>query len=138
MTNPPPKKAKELVALIESLLAALPKNEQDRFWLLITEHKSNSHYQEITDFWLKTSTEVAKILFAGMTKGFQLADTTYKQLKKHRRPPRNAERDAEIMKLRAKNKTAGEIVFAMNGRYQLTDTVVRAVISRKRKKPKND
>ncbi len=58
------------------------------------------------------------------------------KLKKHRRPAKNADRDAEIMKLHGEGKTAGEIVLALRDRYQLTDKNVNAVISRERRKPK--
>lgn len=59
------------------------------------------------------------------------------KLRKHRKPTKNADRDAEIMRLHKEGKTAGDIVLALANRWKLTDRQVTAVISRENKKRKS-
>lgn len=95
-------------------------------------HDENCHvgqlFKSLTGM-LATSTE-----WEGkwMKETFLLQD----KLKKHRRPRRNAERDAEIMRLHDEGKTAGDIVLDLADRWVLTDKQVNAVISRENKRPK--
>lgn len=83
---------------------------------------------------LADSTQFHKSLFREI---FSLQDQAYllqHKLSKHRRPPRNKERDAEIMRLHREGKTAGQIVLDLADRWPLTDRQVTAVISRESKK----
>jgi hypothetical protein len=67
--------------------------------------------------------------------GKHLSDL-FRQLRRHRKPKRNADRDAEIMRLHSANKTAGQIAHALAGQWKLTDKMVNAVISRERRSSK--
>lgn len=136
MPSPSPKTARELCALVESVLSEMPEKEQKNFWLLITENDKNKHYEQmlkilvgyIQSFCGITLTTVHD--FVGINKELSA------KLKKHRRPAKNAARDAEIMRLHREGKTAGQIVGAMENRFKLTDKIVNTVISRERRKLK--
>jgi hypothetical protein len=106
-------------------VSRLPFNEQSAFWEeLINDEKSHigRQIQCVLD-WSRTKNDWLLGLF--------------KKLQKHRRPVKNAERDAEIMRLNHIGKTAGEIVLALANRWALTDKRVNAVISRERKKKRS-
>ena len=140
MAKARPKTADELCELVESLLSKMPEKSQRRFWLLITEHRDNWHHRRVLNFFTKATEIITKTLFGGIEDFRGEMNQLAAQLKKHRRPATNAERDAEIMKLNADGKTAGSIVLDMKDRYpNLTDKMVNAVISRQRdKKPPAD
>lgn len=134
MSKSLPETAEELRALVESHLSRMSPEAQRRFWALITEHPQNMHHKK----FLATLRE--KVEFLGVTMDqitrlyvTETNDLTAK-IKKHRRPVKNAERDAEIMRLHGEGKTAGQIVMTLAGRWKLTDRKVTAVISRQRKK----
>ncbi len=66
----------------------------------------------------------------------ETVDSLLRKLKRHRKPKKNAERDAWVMRLHGGKKTAGQIVLALKGKYQLTDKIVNTVISREKRKSK--
>ena len=108
-----PKNAEELRAHVDSLLAQLPEEERLKFVRGFTK-------------------DISEIMLTIAGKAIELRD----QLKRHRKPAKNAARDAEIMRLRGEGKTAGQIVLALKGRFTLTDKSVNAVISREKRKSK--
>ena len=107
----------------------LEKNIRDLFsFLLMTDRSSYagsmySLHQGLLDKFHQLSKEL-------LAENVQLES----QLQKHRRPKRNGERDAEIMRLHAQRKTAGEIIRALKPKWALTDKQVTSVISRERRK----
>lgn len=132
----PPKSADELRALVESILCTLPEKEQRRFWVLMIDHPDNKPARRFRDHFLKMIEALCGL--AGVAADVYVEETNdlLARLRKHRKPAKNAARDAEIMRLHAEGKTAGQIVIALRSRYgTLKDGTVRAVISRKRSKP---
>src|SRR5207248_2176950 len=60
------------------------------------------------------------------------------KLSKHRKPPRHAERNAEIMRLHDEGKSAGKIARAIQGKFgKFTDSTIRSVIRRELRKRAN-
>ncbi len=136
MAKSRPKTAEELCTLIESLLSALPEAQRKRFWQLITEHRDNWHHRYHSQDFARRAGAVAKRLMEGVIDQNKIVEEQHQQLKKHRRPPENTKRDAEIVKLKAEGMTAGEIVLAMRARYpKLTDKTVNRVLSTTRNRP---
>jgi hypothetical protein len=130
-----PKTSDELCTLIESLLAQLPNYDRAHFWILITNHKDNWAH--------KLNMESARYTVLSFNDLHNSVSEDYEKyiahlrimLAKHRKPKRNAERDAEIMRLHGEEKTGGEIVRKLIKQYpKLNDKTVRAVISRNRNK----
>ena len=71
----------------------------------------------------------------GMGKRQKKIDALLEKLKKHRKPKKNAERDARIVTLDAAGKTSGEIVNALRAEYPgINSGQIRAVLARERAK----
>lgn len=105
---------------------ALPTPEQLQFLVAMSRDKDTP----IGQFF--------RTLVKKVTRSTEEVQALFEKLKRHRKPKKNVARDAEIMRLRGGGKTAGQIVLALKGRYQLTDKSVNAVISRERRKRKAD
>ena len=136
MAKARPKTAAELCALVESLLAKMPEDQQKRFWGLITEHRDNGHHRKYSALFASLAASAFKEAMKVVTEYHGIIEDQHQQIKKHRRPAKNAERDVEIVKLNADGKTAGSIVLDMKSRYpDLTDKIVNRVISTERKRP---
>src|SRR5262249_36620094 len=133
-----PKTAEELRALVEPHLARLPPKDQRRFLMLMTDDPRNIRHQE----FLELVKKVVDKLCGYAANATELLVTEMHELlaklKKHRRPTKNAERDAVIMGLHREGKTAGQIVLALGSRWELSDRMVTAVISRERRREEAD
>lgn len=135
----PPNTGKALVAYVESCLSAMSADQRKSFWLLITHHKDNSEQEEFLGFFTAQFEEQVKQTLQSFRWFIQHGNDLYRQLQRHRKPKKNAERDAEIMRLHGEGNTAGQIVRALKHAHpKLNDKSVNAVISRERRKPKPD
>jgi|GEM_PF-5076164 len=105
-------------------VSALPESELCTFLLLMVRD-TESLFGQFFNAICKSTTNRQKTI-----------DSLLKKLARHRKPKKNAERDAEIMRLHGEGKTAGQIALALSGRWKLTDKAVNAVISRERRKLK--
>jgi hypothetical protein len=134
MAKAPPWTAEELRAFVESHLSRMTEPQQRRFWLLITEHKDNWHHQRVLDCFSQIVARLNRITSGAVESFIEETNDLHRKLMRHRKPRKNADRDAEIVRLRNEGKTAGEIIRAMKGKFVLTDKVVNAVISREKKR----
>ncbi|HEX3149573.1 MAG TPA: hypothetical protein VHR66_15975 [Gemmataceae bacterium] len=126
-------------ATVEKLLRTLEESKKGFFATLESglatptgDATTDAFVQGICDHFKKFGTEHYRMV---TLLARQLLDTLQK-LEKHRRPKKNGERDAEIMRLHGAGKTAGQIVLALAARWELSDKSVNAVISRERRKKK--
>ncbi len=53
-------------------------------------------------------------------------------IKPHRRPRRNEDRDAEIIRLHHSNNSAGQIKIKISDKWEMTESAIRSVIRRYR------
>jgi CRISPR/Cas system CMR subunit Cmr4 (Cas7 group RAMP superfamily) len=134
--KPSPKTAKELFELVESRLISMPVEQQNLFWLLITENSKNTHYKEMFRVFSESLRHILEGKKEYTNESMKLIVKMAKLVSKHRRPVKNEDRDAEIIKLHEEGKSGGEIVNKLKGRFQLKDNTVRRVISDNRRQNK--
>lgn len=132
----PLKSADELRALVESHLSDMSVQERKRFWQIMTEHNDNEHYRKVREFFLEKLQEIGNATATAVSEFTNETNELTTKLQRHRKPIRNAERDAEIMRLHGEGRTAGQIVNALAKQYKLTDKSVNAVIWRQNRKQK--
>src|SRR5262245_8857738 len=99
VSNPSPKTARELVALVESLLSGMSPQERWQFVELITTHADNQSFREGTAYILKEVGAMLDERASMIEQLFEYLDTSIAKtdrldalLKKHRKPRTNAER----------------------------------------------
>jgi hypothetical protein len=164
MSGESPRTAEAVLARLEEMLAGLPSEERGDFWVLLIEHPrlprpggilgmvketldkginlldalSNRLMDKVVDKAMNHVVAARENVLEISRARDQLESSLNEvlaKLAKHRKPRRNAARDAEIMQLHDEEKTAGQIVLAMKDRYsKLTDKIVNAVISRERRR----
>ena len=116
-----------------AILDNLPPSERKRFWRAIYTHPDNEsvqtlktlaeEYEQSSRDFIMASLEA--LLFTIKTGRFLTA-----QLKKHRRPKQNAERDSEIMRLHREGKSSAGISKLIASNWSVKPSAVRRVIKR--------
>lgn len=135
--NTSPKTADKLRAFVDKAICGLSPKEKRRFWQIMQDHPDNSAFREFVSTYSEINHSLLDLLHDTATNAVALGNDAVgfqKQLQKHRKPVRNAERDAEIMRLNAEGKTGGQIAIALSGKWKLKSSTVRRVISREIKK----
>ena len=125
---------------VYSLIEQLSNDERDALGKKIGENNTllswtvgeHSHWDKL----LAHSSLVNSAWAAGFKTLMDQVRELAKKLHKHRNPRRNAERDAEVMRLTDDGKkTSGQVVKLMKDRWpKLTEHIVRSIISRERRK----
>lgn len=137
-----PRTADELRAFVEQSLRGMSPKQQRRFWVLMSDHPGNDTARRVRALLMHTMRVMGGNL-AGLAEHVaELGNENValeKSLQKHRRPVRNAERDAEIVKLHAAGRNSGQIVIKLRDRWpELTAGAVRNVIRESRNQPVPD
>jgi hypothetical protein len=128
MSDELPLTAREVRAYLDMMLDHLSPKERRRFWIQLHSRSDN-----LTHVLMKIIEDIVR---NGVFKVADIANDTYRQLKKHH-PKRNDERDAEIIRLSKEGKTSGKIAQIITPLFgKTTSSTVRSVLKRCRSEAK--